>query len=127
MDLIFEEMVELVEAVYGKEAGAKLESVWAQVKELDDHTRDVVEAFDALADLLYVQAGLAIEANGDLDAVFAHVHESNMSKLGEDGKPVLSDGVTPAPDGLVKPKGKILKGPNYWAPSIDEVLGLRKN
>lgn len=122
MDLIFEEFQELVTAVYGEAAGEELLSVWPKVKELDSQERDVVEAADALADLSYVIAGMALEANIPLDEVFEHVHQSNISKLGEDGKALLSDGVTPAPDGEIKPLGKILKGPNYWEPDIAAIL-----
>lgn len=123
MDLIAEEFFELVEAVYGKKASDLIESQWSAAKALDDGNRDIVETADALADMEYVIAGMAIEANIPLDEVFDNVHESNMSKLGEDGKPILSDGVTPDPrDGKVKPNGKILKGANFWEPNIPEIL-----
>lgn len=59
-----------------------------------------------LADLLYVVYGTAAEYGIDIDAVFAQVHESNMSKLGDDGKPVRRE------------DGKVLKGPNYKPPVI---------
>lgn len=124
MDLIAEEFIELVEAVYGKKSGEVIQAAWGKAKEEDEGNRDVVETFDALADSIYVINGLAIEAGGDLDAVFNEVHSSNMSKLGDDGKPVLSDGVNPAPDGKVKPKGKILKSHNFREPDIKKVLGL---
>lgn len=73
---------------------------------------DLANAFKELADLIYVVAGTGAAFGGDLDAVFLAVHESNMSKLGEDGKPVKRE------------DGKILKGPKYKAPNIAEVLGL---
>ena len=64
-----------------------------------------------LADLLYVVYGTAATYGIPIDEVFNRVHESNMSKLGENGKPVYRN------------DGKVLKGPNYKEPSM-EGLGL---
>lgn len=64
-----------------------------------------------LADLLYVVYGTAATYGIPIDEVFNRVHESNMSKLGADGKPVYRD------------DGKILKGPNYKEPDMGG-LGL---
>lgn len=74
--------------------------------------KDVVEVADALADIVYVAYGAALTHGIDLDAVLAEVHRSNMSKLGEDGKPVLRE------------DGKVVKGPNYFRPDVAGVLGL---
>lgn len=123
MKLIAEEFIELVEAVYGKSAGVVLKHAWAAAEELDDGTRDVVEAADALGDLQVVENGFAIEARIPVDAVLAEVHLSNMSKLDENGEPIRSDGVTPAVyDGKVKPVGKLLKGQNYFDPDLEAIL-----
>lgn len=73
---------------------------------------DTVAYADALADLIYVCYGAALEAGIDLNMVLREVHASNLSKLGEDGKPILRD------------DGKILKGPGYFRPNIKGVLGL---
>ena len=73
---------------------------------------DTVAYADALADLVYVCFGAAIEAGIDLNMVLRDVHRSNMSKLDADGKPIYRE------------DGKVLKGPNYSAPNIKEVLGL---
>ena len=73
---------------------------------------DTVAYADALADLIYVCFGAGIEAGIDLNMVLREVHTSNMSKLGEDGKPIYRE------------DGKVLKGPHYSAPNIKEVLGL---
>lgn len=62
---------------------------------------DFVEMVDALADILVVTYGAAIEMGVDLEPVFAEVHRSNMSK-----------------DGGKDPGGKILKGPNFTPPDI---------
>ena len=64
-----------------------------------------------LADLLYVVYGTAATYGIPIDEVFDKVHESNMSKLGENGKPVYRD------------DGKVMKGPNYKEPTL-EGLGL---
>jgi predicted HAD superfamily Cof-like phosphohydrolase len=114
--LIAEEFTELVEAVYGKRAAEALNEGWEKAKTLDDKNRDIIETADALADIDYVVNGFAIEAGINLDAVFNEVHDSNMSKLDENGKPILSDGT----DG--HPLGKILKGPHYFRPNIPKVL-----
>ena len=72
----------------------------------DDGTRDTVEAADALADLVYVIYGMALETGIDLAAVLAEVQRSNMSKLGTDGRPIYRE------------DGKVLKGPGYFAPDV---------
>ncbi len=66
--------------------------------------RDIVEVADALGDLLYVVHGAALTFGIDLDAVVRCIHESNMKKLGPDGKPILrEDGKFIKPDGWQKP------------------------
>lgn len=74
---------------------------------------DVVGIADALADLLYVVYGAAHTYGIPIDAIFSEVHRSNMSKLGDDGRPVLR----PA-------DGKVMKGPNYSAPALEPILGI---
>jgi NTP pyrophosphatase (non-canonical NTP hydrolase) len=71
---------------------------------------DVVEVADALADLLYVVIGSALQWGIPIARVFAEVHRSNMSKVG----------------GPRRPDGKILKGPNYSPPNIRFVLETYK-
>lgn len=123
MTLIAEEFIELAEAVYGREAGVILEEAWHKAQKSDDHTRDIVETADALGDLVYVIEGLNIEAGIPSDRIFDEIHDSNMSKLDDNGNPVLSDGVTPAKhDGKIKPAGKILKGDNYFDPDLKAII-----
>lgn len=123
MSLIAEEFIELVEAVYGLKSAQILEDGWLDAKKADSKNRDIVEAADALSDLVYVIEGLNIEAGIPSDDIFAEVHLSNMSKLDDNGNPILSDGVTPAiHDGKVKPLGKILKGKNYFDPDLKSIL-----
>lgn len=73
-------------------------------------TGDLVAMADAYADLLYVVYGGGYEMGIDLDACFAEVHRSNMTKLGADGKPVKRE------------DGKILKGPNYERPNLAPLI-----
>ena len=63
-----------------------------------------------LADLQYVLSGTAVALGLDLEEAFNRVHESNMSKAGEDGKAVF------------RPDGKILKGPNYKEPDLKDLV-----
>ncbi len=63
-----------------------------------------------LADILYVVWGTAISFGLPLEEVFKRVHESNMSKLGEDGKPIYRE------------DGKVLKGPNYKPVNLEDLF-----
>ena len=72
--------------------------------------KDIIEVADALTDLLYVVYGAGHSWGIDLDKCFAEVQRSNMSKLGEDGKPIYNE------------KGKVMKGPNYTKPNLKQFL-----
>ena len=63
-----------------------------------------------LADLVYVCYQYAANLGWDLDEAMYRVHKSNMSKLGEDGKPIYRD------------DGKVLKGPNYAPPTLEDLV-----
>lgn len=117
MDLIAEEFFELVGAVYSEDAAARMEDAWEDLysQGLDynkDGSRnlDIVETADALGDMDYVINGFAHVAGIPHDDVVDEIHDSNMSKLGADGKPILRE------------DGKILKGPDYFRPDIVKVL-----
>lgn len=73
---------------------------------------DLVEVADALGDMLYILCGTIIEhgLQHKIEEVFEEIQRSNMSKLGEDGKPIYRE------------DGKVLKGPNYFKPHIKEIL-----
>ena len=114
MSLIAEEFAELVGAVYGQAARVEIESSYRRAVAADDGTRDTVETADALADLIYVIYGMALETGIDLASVLAEVQRSNMSKLGADGKPVYRE------------DGKVLKGPDYFPPNVEAVLRRRR-
>lgn len=76
---------------------------------------DVVEVLDALTDLQYVLDGayLSFGLHDKKEAAFAEVHASNMSKLGEDGKPIRRES-----------DGKVLKGPNYFKPDLLQFIKM---
>ena len=68
--------------------------------------KDIVEVADALTDILYVTYGAGHAFGIDLDQCFNEVQNSNMSKLGDDGKPIYNE------------NGKVMKGPNYFKPDL---------
>jgi|TARA_B110000211_G_scaffold220693_2_gene267571 predicted HAD superfamily Cof-like phosphohydrolase len=67
---------------------------------------DIKEVADALTDILYVTYGAGHAFGIDLDKCFDEVQNSNMSKLGSDGKPIYNE------------QGKVMKGPNYFKPDL---------
>lgn len=75
---------------------------------------DLVEIADACADLLYVILGTAVSYGIPLDEIFDEVHRSNMSKLGEDGKPIYRE------------DGKVLKSASFSPPDIAGILAAHK-
>tara|TARA_R110001583_G_scaffold96398_1_gene240579 strand:- start:182 stop:559 length:378 start_codon:yes stop_codon:yes gene_type:complete len=85
-DLIQEEFKELMEAPF-----------------LDDVMKEG-------CDLLYVVLGMFVEFGWDVEEAFSRVHDSNMSKLGEDGKPIYRE------------DGKVLKGPNYKKADLTDLI-----
>ena len=88
-DLITEEIGELKEAMENK---------------------DIKEVADALTDILYVTYGAGHAFGINLDKCFQEVQDSNMSKLGSDGKPIYNE------------KGKVMKGPNYFKPDLGKYV-----
>jgi len=74
--------------------------------------KDIVEVADALTDILYVTYGAGHSFGVNLDECFDEVQRSNMSKLGVDGKPIYND------------SGKVMKGPNYFAPNLKKIVNL---
>jgi predicted HAD superfamily Cof-like phosphohydrolase len=73
---------------------------------------DLIAIADALADIAYVVYGTALTYGIDLDSALREVHRSNMSKLGNDGKPLIRD------------DGKVLKSERYFPPDMASVLAL---
>ena len=71
---------------------------------------DITEVADALTDILYVTYGAGHAFGVNLDKCFDEVQKSNMSKLGEDGKPIYNE------------SGKVMKGPNYFKPDLSKFI-----
>jgi predicted HAD superfamily Cof-like phosphohydrolase len=73
---------------------------------------DLIGIADALGDQLYILCGTILKhgLQHKIEEVFAEIHDSNMSKLDENGKPILRE------------DGKILKGSNYFKPNIKKIL-----
>ena len=89
LDLIKEELSELKEAIEKK---------------------DIKEVADALTDILYVTYGAGHAFGINLDKCFEEVQNSNMSKLGSDGKPIYNE------------YGKVMKGPSYFKPNLSKFV-----
>jgi predicted HAD superfamily Cof-like phosphohydrolase len=73
-------------------------------------SKDILEVADALTDILYVTYGAGHAFGIDLDKCFEEVQNSNMSKLGEDGKPIYNE------------SGKVMKGPKYFKPDLTKFV-----
>ena len=71
---------------------------------------DIKEVADALTDILYVTYGAGHAFGINLDKCFEEVQNSNMSKLGEDGKPIYNE------------SGKVMKGPKYFKPDLSKFI-----
>ena len=80
-----------------------------ELKEAMDN-KDIKEVADALTDILYVTYGAGHAFGINLDKCFEEVQNSNMSKLGSDGKPIYND------------NGKVMKGPNYFKPNLEKLI-----
>ena len=74
------------------------------------NTKNLKEIADALTDILYVTYGAGYAYGINLDKCFNEVQRANMSKLGDDGKPIYNE------------KGKVMKGPNYSEPNLKQFL-----
>ena len=83
-----------------------------ELQELKDalDKKDIKEVADALTDILYVTYGAGHAFGIDLDKCFNEVQNSNMSKLGKDGKPIYNQ------------LGKVMKGPNYFKPDLSKFV-----
>ena len=84
-------------------------------EELDElkqaiENKDLLEVADALTDILYVTYGAGHAFGIDLDSCFEEVQNSNMSKLGNNGKPIYNDA------------GKVMKGPNFFKPDLSKFV-----
>ena len=118
------EKVKLFMKTYGQEVKDKagfsdaktnklrIELIKEELEELTEAMKDenLLEVADALTDILYVTYGAGHAFGIDLDKCFEEVQNSNMSKLGENGKPIYNEA------------GKVMKGPNYFKPDLSKYL-----
>jgi len=83
-----------------------------ELEELQQAVREnnILEVADALTDILYVTYGAGHAFGINLDKCFNEVQESNMSKLGENGKPIYNE------------HGKVMKGPKYFKPELSKFI-----
>tara|TARA_B100001559_G_scaffold70783_1_gene57859 strand:+ start:245 stop:616 length:372 start_codon:yes stop_codon:yes gene_type:complete len=86
-----------------------IEEELSELKEAIDK-KDIKEVADALTDILYVTYGAGHSFGINLDKCFAEVQNSNMSKLGSDGKPIFNE------------HGKVMKGPDYFKPDLSKFV-----
>ena len=90
----------------------RIELIKEELEELTEAMKnnDLLEVADALTDILYVTYGAGHAFGIDLDKCFDEVQNSNMSKLGENGKPIYND------------SGKVMKGPKYFKPDLSKFV-----
>lgn len=90
----------------------RLNLIKEELSELEEamKTKNLKEVADALTDILYVTYGAGYAYGIDLDECFKEVQRANMSKLGEDGKPIYNE------------QGKVMKGPNYTEPDLSKFI-----
>lgn len=105
LELILEEVHELM-AACGLDIDWQIASIRYYLKESGNLSVHLPSVADALTDIAYVVEGAALEFGLDSQACLKEVHRSNMSKLGEDGKPIY------------RADGKVLKGPSFTPPDF---------
>ena len=90
----------------------RIELIKEELEELTEaiQEKNLIEVADALTDILYVTYGAGHAFGIDLDKCFDEVQNSNMSKLGKDGKPLYNEA------------GKVMKGPNFFKPDVSKYL-----
>ena len=90
----------------------RLDLISEELEELKNAmaSKDLLEVADALTDILYVTYGAGHAFGINLDNCFDEVQNSNMSKLGSDGKPIYNE------------SGKVMKGPDYFKPDLSKFL-----
>ena len=111
-----QEVKEKAEFPSNKITNLRYELIKEELDELKDaiEKKDIKEVADALTDILYVTYGAGHAFGINLDKCFEEVQNSNMSKLGADGKPIYNE------------KGKVMKGPNYFKPDLNKFVAWLK-
>ena len=112
MKIFGQEIKEKAEFPNDKIISIRYELIREELEELRDalDKKDIKEVADALTDILYVTYGAGHAFGIDLDKCFQEVQNSNMSKLGKDGKPIYNN------------MGKVMKGPNYFKPNLKKFV-----
>jgi predicted HAD superfamily Cof-like phosphohydrolase len=112
MEIFGQEIKEKAEFPNEKIISLRYDLIKEELGELKEamNNKDIKEVADALTDILYVTYGAGHAYGINLDKCFKEVQNSNMSKLGSDGKPIYND------------KGKVMKGPNYFKPNLNKFV-----
>ena len=112
METFGQEVKEKAEFPNEKITSLRYDLINEELSELKDaiEKKDIKEVADALTDILYVTYGAGHAFGINLDKCFEEVQNSNMSKLGADGKPIYNE------------KGKVMKGPNYFEPNLEKFV-----
>jgi predicted HAD superfamily Cof-like phosphohydrolase len=112
MDTYGQEVKDKAEFSDAKTNKLRIDLIKEELEELTHAMNDknLLEVADALTDILYVTYGAGHAFGIDLDKCFDEVQNSNMSKLGEDGKPIYNE------------SGKVMKGPNYFKPDLSKFI-----
>ena len=112
METFGQEVKEKAEFPEDKITSLRHNLIEEELKELKEaiNNKDIKEVADALTDILYVTYGAGHAFGINLDDCFEEVQNSNMSKLGSDGKAIYND------------KGKVMKGPNYFKPNLTKFI-----
>ena len=112
METFGQEIKEKASFPNDKITSLRYELIKEELDELKEaiNKKDIKEVADALTDILYVTYGAGHAFGIDLDKCFEEVQNSNMSKLGNDGKPIYNE------------NGKVMKGPNYFKPNLSKFV-----
>ena len=112
METFGQEIKEKADFPNNKITNLRYELIKEELEELKKaiEEKDIKEVADALTDILYVTYGAGHAFGINLDKCFLEVQNSNMSKLGKDGKPIYTD------------QGKVMKGPNYFKPDLTKFV-----
>ena len=112
METFGQEIKEKAEFPNKKITELRLDLIQEELEEFKDaiEKKDIKEVADALTDILYVTYGAGHAFGINLDKCFQEVQNSNMSKLGLDGKPIYNE------------KGKVMKGPKYFKPNLTKFV-----
>ena len=111
-----QEVKEKAEFPSDKITSLRYDLIEEELGELKDaiEKKDIKEVADALTDILYVTYGAGHAFGINLDECFQEVQNSNMSKLGDDGKPIYNE------------NGKVMKGPKYFKPDLKKFIAWWK-